>query len=198
MMSQPQTDDLAHAREQFEHWRSQSSGRSRIPDRLWRMAIDMLDHVSPSVLCGQLHLAAGDLKKRRLELTPARDAAPPLTPAFVELRAVDLTGPPHQGQRPQVEVEDVGADLDAWWPARAARRPPRDAPRSPRRAPPERPRSDRRATTAFRAGFASFGSSPVPCSWLRRRIASGWFHRRLDPSRIESVRLGVRKERVAG
>lgn len=93
MMTQTKTDDLARVRAEFEQWRSQSSGRGRIPDRLWRMAIGLLDHTSPSVVCRELRLAAGDLKKRRQALTPALEATSVVAPAFVEVRAVDLTGP---------------------------------------------------------------------------------------------------------
>jgi hypothetical protein len=55
------------------------------------MAIDLLDHVSTSVVCRELRLAASDLKKRRQALTATSDAQSPAQPAFVEVRAVDLT-----------------------------------------------------------------------------------------------------------
>lgn len=103
MMSQTYTDDLARMREEFEQWRSQSSGRGRIPDRLWRMAIDLLDHVSPSVVCRELHLAAGDLKKRHQALVGTIDATPS-APPFVESRAVDLASEaldPHRRPSPR-------------------------------------------------------------------------------------------------
>jgi hypothetical protein len=62
MTSQPQCDYLAHVCTDFEQWRSQSSGRGRILERLWRMAVDLLDHVSTSVVCRELRLAACDLE----------------------------------------------------------------------------------------------------------------------------------------
>jgi hypothetical protein len=81
---------LARVRTEFDQWRSGRSGRGRIPDRLWRLAVSLLDSFSTAVVCRELHLSAGDLRKHR----QARDAktrpSPPATPAFVELRAVDL------------------------------------------------------------------------------------------------------------
>ena len=109
MMSQSHSNDLAHVREEFEKWRSQSSGRGRIPDRLWRLAIDLLDHVSTSVVCRELHLAAGDLKKRRLALAGAVDGAPS-APPFVELSAIDLAAP---ATRSKLRVGPESVEVDA-------------------------------------------------------------------------------------
>jgi hypothetical protein len=41
MLSHPQTDDLARVRAEFERRRSESSGRGRIPDRLWHAAVNL-------------------------------------------------------------------------------------------------------------------------------------------------------------
>jgi hypothetical protein len=81
---------LARVRTEFDQWRSGRSGRGRIPDRLWRLAVSLLDSFSTAVVCRELHLSAGDLRKHRQELDAKTKPSPPATPAFVELRAVDL------------------------------------------------------------------------------------------------------------
>lgn len=92
MMSQTMSDDLARVRAEFERWRSESAGRGRIPDRLWRAAISLLQTHAPSTVCRELRLSATDLKKRRQTLAAGFTAASGAPPAFVELRAVDLGG----------------------------------------------------------------------------------------------------------
>lgn len=82
---------LAHVRAEFDQWRSRRSGRGRIPDRLCRLAVSLLDSFSTAVVCRKLRLSAGDLRKHRQALD-AKPAMPKTAvPAFVELRAVDLT-----------------------------------------------------------------------------------------------------------
>ena len=39
MTTQPKALNLARMRSEFEHWRSDGSGRGRIPERLWRAAL---------------------------------------------------------------------------------------------------------------------------------------------------------------
>ena len=82
---------LARVRAEFNQWRAGRSGRGRIPDRLWQLAVSVLDSVSPAVVCKELHLSAGDLRKHRQALDARTPAPKPAVPAFVELRAVDLT-----------------------------------------------------------------------------------------------------------
>jgi hypothetical protein len=87
---------LARVRSEFDRWRAGRSGGGRIPDRLWRLAISLLDSFSTAVVCKELRLSAGDLRKRREAFGPA-STLPPAAPAFVELRAVDLV--PHSPHR---------------------------------------------------------------------------------------------------
>jgi hypothetical protein len=89
MMMHPQTDDLARVRADFERWRSQSSGRGRIPDRLWEAAVNLLQTHAVSIICKELRLSAGDLKKRRQALLTNDSPRTAVMPAFVELRTVD-------------------------------------------------------------------------------------------------------------
>jgi hypothetical protein len=81
---------LARVRAEFDQWRSGRSGRGRIPDRLWRLAVSLLDSFSTAVVCRELRLSAGDLRKHRQALDAKADRSPSPAPAFVELRAVDL------------------------------------------------------------------------------------------------------------
>ena len=91
-MSQPMSDDLARVRAEFERWRSEAAGRGRIPDRLWRAAISLLEAHAPSTVCRELRLSAGDLKKRRQSLAAVEPAAGGAPPTFIELHAVALGG----------------------------------------------------------------------------------------------------------
>jgi hypothetical protein len=85
---------LARVRAEFDQWRSGRSGRGRIPDRLWRLAVSLLDSFSTAVVCRELRLSAGDLRKHRQALDAKAPAPKTAVPAFVELRAVDLTPAP--------------------------------------------------------------------------------------------------------
>jgi hypothetical protein len=85
---------LSRIRAEFDRWRAGRSGRGRIPDRLWRLAVSLLDSFSTAVVCKELRLSAGDLHKHRLALDVKTPAPKPAEPAFVELRAVDLTPAP--------------------------------------------------------------------------------------------------------
>jgi hypothetical protein len=113
MMTHPQPDDLARVRADFERWRSESSGRGHIPDRLWREAVNLLQSHAVSVVCKELRLSAGDLKKRRHAMMTNDSARTAMAPAFVELRAVDrddvskLTSP---SPTAQLRVELMRAD----------------------------------------------------------------------------------------
>jgi hypothetical protein len=86
-------DDLAlsRIRAEFDQWRAGRSGRGRIPDRLWRLAVSLLDSFSTAVVCKELRLSAGDLRKHRQALDTKTPAPKTAVPSFVELRAVDLT-----------------------------------------------------------------------------------------------------------
>jgi hypothetical protein len=91
MEAMPRDNDaLVRVRAEFDQWRMGRSGRGRIPDRLWRSALALLEQHAPSTVCKELRLSASDLKKRRQALLATHDTTT-TAPAFVELRAVDLT-----------------------------------------------------------------------------------------------------------
>ena len=51
--------------EHFAHWRSRKKKGERIPEQLWREAIDLLDHYGISQVTRTLRLSGTDLNKRR-------------------------------------------------------------------------------------------------------------------------------------
>jgi hypothetical protein len=81
---------LARVRAEFDLWRATRSGRGRIPDRLWRLAVSLLDLCSPTAICKELRVSARDLHKHRLALADPSARPQAVTPTFLELRAVDL------------------------------------------------------------------------------------------------------------
>jgi hypothetical protein len=62
---------LEEARRQFARWRKNRSGPSRIPEALWRLAVEAARHqgVNPTARC--LHLGFNDLKWRLQEASGA-------------------------------------------------------------------------------------------------------------------------------
>jgi hypothetical protein len=88
-------DDVtpARVRAEFDRWRTESSGRGRIPDRLWREAVGLLQAHAMAVVFKELRLSATDLKKRRQALVTNDSKRTGVVPAFVELRAVDRDAP---------------------------------------------------------------------------------------------------------
>jgi hypothetical protein len=85
---------LARVRAEFDQWRSGRSGRGRIPDRLWRLAVSLLDSFSTAVVCRELRLSAGELRKHRQALD-AKTPAPKCAPSISR---------PHRRHGPQVPM----------------------------------------------------------------------------------------------
>src|SRR4029450_5972226 len=105
-------DALARGRAEFDLWRAGRSGRGRIPDRLWRSALSLLDLHAPATVCKELRLSASELKKRRQALGRKGDATT-TAPAFIELRAVDLTQKsPRRAPDAQAPAASVRAVLE--------------------------------------------------------------------------------------
>jgi hypothetical protein len=113
MEAMPRDNDaLARVRAEFDLWRAGRSGRGRIPDRLWRSALSLLDLHAAATVCKDLRLSASELKKRRQALGSKGDATT-TAPAFVELRAVDLTrNAPRQSPAAQPAAAAVRAVLE--------------------------------------------------------------------------------------
>src|SRR5436305_607252 len=56
--------DLNSIRAEFENWRAQRKGRERLPEKLWKSAISMLDYYPFHKVRKELNLNTKQLKKR--------------------------------------------------------------------------------------------------------------------------------------
>ena len=74
-------EDLLHARNRFQAWRSQRQ-RGRIPQELWQLAVRLVSRYGLSRTASVLRLDYYSLKKRA---EAAGQEPPPRGPAFVEL-----------------------------------------------------------------------------------------------------------------
>jgi hypothetical protein len=81
--------DLAQARNRFQAWRAQRTGRGRIPHPLWALAVQLAHVHGVSRTAAVLGLDYYGLKKRAEAVTRE---APSKPPAFVELPAAVLGG----------------------------------------------------------------------------------------------------------
>ncbi len=79
--------DVSRAIMQFKRWRQGRIGRSRIPDRLWKLAVTVAGRHGVACTAAALKLDYHSLKRRLAEtrspVGDAGDSIPP--PAFVEL-----------------------------------------------------------------------------------------------------------------
>lgn len=97
-MQAPTSVDLAQTRAAFAAWRATQSGRRRIPEHLWQMAIALLDEHSISRVSHELRLNTKQLRQRKL--TAAQPPRPDSANRhhFLPLSGADLSlGPaaPH-------------------------------------------------------------------------------------------------------
>lgn len=74
---------LTQAKRSFEHWRRSRGRRERIPERLWRMAMEVAAVGGLSATARRLRLNATELKKRMQ--AAADDQGREEDPRFVEL-----------------------------------------------------------------------------------------------------------------
>jgi len=82
------TTDLNQLRRQLSAWRREQSGRTRLPEALWRAATDLARTQGPSRVARVLRLDYYKLRKR-LAVTASLLQAPP---AFVELKGAPMFG----------------------------------------------------------------------------------------------------------
>ena len=76
--------DLAAAQEQFARWRAEHKPRTRFPDHLWLLAVELARQYGHNQVCRALKLDYYSLKKR---LSPDSDpSGQPSTPPFIEIR----------------------------------------------------------------------------------------------------------------
>ncbi len=123
--------DLVQAAVRFERWRRSASGRRRIPDSLWKLAVDLAGEHGLSRTSAALKLDYYDLKKRAVERTAL--AQPGVAAdGFVELNPAALAMPSQCtiefekpcGSRMRIELQGNVPDLDlealgrSFWESR--------------------------------------------------------------------------------
>ena len=67
-MSAESLDDLSRARAEFDHWRSRSSGRGRIPSQLWALATSLVSTHGVAAVARELGLNPGRLRATVFEI----------------------------------------------------------------------------------------------------------------------------------
>ena len=94
--SQSLPSRLESGRRSFEHWRSQRTGRPRIPDSLWRTAVELAEEFGVYRTAKALRLNYETLKARVNAAPPERSSPGPSTAAspakFVELLTETVLG----------------------------------------------------------------------------------------------------------
>ena len=120
--------DLAQARNRFQAWHAQRTGRGQIPHPLWALAVQLANVHGVSRTAAVLGLGYRSLKKRAEEADASETPSKP--PAFVELLAPVLGGKQclfelDNGAGATLRMHLVGydaADLEAlarsFWSAR--------------------------------------------------------------------------------
>jgi hypothetical protein len=103
---------LEEARERFEEWRSNRSGKSRIPAELWSAAVEVARKEGINRTAKELHVAWDDLKRR--VATTGEVRRQPGSPAFVELVAPQIQSVPEctlevEGRRGKLRIQLKGA-----------------------------------------------------------------------------------------
>src|SRR5512134_902750 len=81
------TTDLNRLQHQLSAWRRERSGRTRLPEALWRAATDLARTLGPSRVARALRLDYYKLRKR-LATTASLLPAPPV---FVELKGAPIS-----------------------------------------------------------------------------------------------------------
>jgi hypothetical protein len=76
---------LDEAKARFEEWRSNRSGKARIPAELWSAAVEVARKEGINRTARELHVAWDDLKRRMAPMGEVPQQ--PGSPAFVELVA---------------------------------------------------------------------------------------------------------------
>jgi hypothetical protein len=124
--------DLVQAVARFDQWRRSASARGRIPDPLWKLAVDLAREHGLSRTASTLRLGYYDLKKRVVERTSLAQPGAGGTAArgFVELNAAALAMPCQCtiefekpcGSRLRIELKGSIPDLEAlgrsFWESR--------------------------------------------------------------------------------
>ena len=100
---------LEEAKDRFEEWRNNRSGKARIPAELWSAAVEVARKEGINRTARELHVAWDDLKRRMGEVPQQ-----PGSPAFVELVAPQAESVPEcmielEGRRGKLRIQLKGA-----------------------------------------------------------------------------------------
>lgn len=122
--------DLLRAAARFDQWRRSASATGRIPDSLWKLAVDLACEHGLSRTATTLKLSYGDLKKRVVKSTALAQPGAGGADGFVELNAAALAMPCQCtiefekpcGSRLRIELKGGIPDLEAlgrsFWESR--------------------------------------------------------------------------------
>ena len=84
----PSSAELQQAKQQFQHWRQHKQPRERIPQALWKLAVDLVPTLGLNPVAQELKLDYYSLKKRVQPVDSSDTTAAEKQPAFVELPPV--------------------------------------------------------------------------------------------------------------
>jgi hypothetical protein len=103
---------LEEAARRFEEWRTNRSGKARIPAELWSVAVEVARKEGINRTARALHVAWDDLKRRMA--TAGEASRQPDSPAFVELVAPEAKSVPEctlevEGRRGKLRIQLKGA-----------------------------------------------------------------------------------------
>ena len=103
---------LGEAKARFEEWRSNRSGKARIPAELWSAAVEVARKEGINRTARELHVAWDDLKRRMAAMGEVPQQ--PGSPAFVELVAPGAESVPEcmielEGRRGKLRIHVKGA-----------------------------------------------------------------------------------------
>jgi hypothetical protein len=103
---------LEDTRKRFEEWRSNRSGKARIPAELWSAAVEVARKEGINRTARELHVAWDDLKRRMATTAEVRQR--PGSPVFVELVAPQTQPVPEctlevEGRQGKLRIQLKGA-----------------------------------------------------------------------------------------
>ena len=105
---------LEEAKARFEEWRSNRSGKARIPAELWSAAVEVARKEGINRTARELHVAWDDLKRRMAPMGEVPQQ--PGSPSFVELVAPQAESIPEcmielEGRRGKLRIHVKGAPV---------------------------------------------------------------------------------------
>ena len=105
---------LDEAKARFEEWRSNRSGKARIPAELWSAAVEVARKEGINRTARELHVAWDDLKRHMAPLGEVPQQ--PGSPSFVELVAPEAESIPEcmielEGRRGKLRIHVKGAPV---------------------------------------------------------------------------------------